>query len=421
MTLLTHLHQQLSELDTQALRRRRYTGETPCSPHQTVRRPSLRGEPTPLSATPLAFCSNDYLGLASHPALCAALAEGANRYGAGSGGSHLVGGHSTPHSLLEERLSDWYAPYIPDAQTLFFSTGYMANIGALTALGGRDAVLFTDKLNHASLIDGARLADATVERYPHGNMSNLAERLSRTTASLKFIVTDSVFSMDGDLAPMHALLTLAEQHDAWIVLDDAHGFGVLGQSGRGILEYTGLRSERFIYIGTFGKAAGLSGAFVTAHCTIIDWLMQRARTYLFTTATPPAIAHALLTSLDLLEGEEGQQRRACLQQHIAWLQHALPEGLAGIPGCGLTLGKSSTAIQPVMVGENTTALALAAHLDQAGLRVPAIRPPTVPVGTARLRISLSSAHTQADLERLLDALLTYVPRALASQSNEITA
>lgn len=412
MSLLAHLDRQLAQLDAQALRRRRHVATTACTPHQTLTAPGA-----PAASTPLAFCSNDYLGLAAHPALSAALAEGAARYGAGSGGSHLIGGHSAAHAALEERLADWYAPYIPDVATLFFSTGYMANLGALTALGSSDAVLFTDKLNHASLIDGARLADAQVERYPHADMGNLAMRLTRSTATLKFIVTDSVFSMDGDIAPMRALLALAEQHDAWLVVDDAHGFGVLGRHGRGIPEHAGLRSERLIYIGTFGKGAGLSGAFVAAHRTIVEWLLQRARTYIFTTATPPAVAHALLASLDLLEGPEGDARRTTLQTHIAWLQQTLPSALASVPGCPMRLGESWTAVQPVIIGDNAPTLALSARLDAAGLRVPAIRPPTVPAGTARLRVSLSAAHTRADLERLVAALVEHAPYVSATAAS----
>ncbi|WP_428852158.1 8-amino-7-oxononanoate synthase [Imbroritus primus] len=409
MNLLVHLDQQLALLDALALRRRRHVATTACTPHQTLAAPGAE-----TVSTPLAFCSNDYLGLAAHPALAAALAEGAARYGAGSGGSHLIGGHSAAHAALEQRLAQWYAPYIPEVATLFFSTGYMANLGVLTALGSSDAVLFTDKLNHASLIDGARLADAQVERYPHGNMDNLAMRLARSTVALKFIVTDSVFSMDGDIAPMQELLALAQQHDAWLVVDDAHGFGVLGRHGRGIAEYADLHSERLIYIGTFGKGAGLSGAFVAAHRTIVEWLLQRARTYIFTTATPPAVAHALLASLDLLEGAEGDARRAALQGHVAWLQETLPAALASLPGCPLRLGASQTAIQPVIVGDNATTLALSARLDAAGLRVPAIRPPTVPAGTARLRVSLSAAHTRADLERLVAALVEHAPQVSAA-------
>lgn len=405
MTLLTRLEDQLATLNTQALRRYRHVAETACTPHQILRAPNAPHQ----THTPLAFCSNDYLGLAAHPALSEALAEGAARYGAGSGGSHLVGGHSIVHAVLEERLVQWYAPYIPDVATLFFSTGYMANIGVLTALGTSDALLLTDKLNHASLIDGARLADAQMERYPHGDMGNLERRLARSTAAIKLIVTDSVFSMDGDIAPMRELLALAEQYDAWLVIDDAHGFGVLGTHGRGILEHAALRSQRLIYIGTFGKAAGLSGAFVAAHRTIIEWLIQRARTYIFTTATPPAVAHALLTSLDLIEGTEGVERRATLRTHIEWLQTTLPASLAALPDCALRLGTSHTAVQPIIVGDNAATLALSAQLETAGLRIPAIRPPTVPVGTARLRVSLSAAHTRADLERLVAALTADAP------------
>lgn len=410
MNLIEQLEQNLAGLDAQALRRRRFVAESACAPHQTLVAPSAPD----IQRTPLAFCSNDYLGLAAHPALADALAEGAQRYGAGSGGSHLIGGHSRAHALLEVRLAAWYAPYIPDVGTLFYSTGYMANIGVLTSLGSSDAVIFADKLNHASLIDGGRLAEARVERYPHCDTANLAMRLERCDAPIKLIVTDSVFSMDGDIAPMHELLALAERHDAWLIVDDAHGFGTLGQHGRGIVEHADLHSERLIYIGTFGKGAGLSGAFVAAHRTIAEWLLQRSRTYIFTTATPPAVAHALLTSLELLESSEGDTRRTTLDAHIAHLQRALPAGLATLPDSPLRLGVSQTAVQPVIIGDNAAAMELAARLDEAGLRVPAIRPPTVPVGTARLRISLSAAHTTSDVERLIAALIQYAPRRAAA-------
>ncbi|OUM00235.1 8-amino-7-oxononanoate synthase [Variovorax sp. JS1663] len=405
--LLDRLQHEIEALDAQSLRRRRQIAETPCAPEQRL---TLAGAAAP--RTMLAFSSNDYLGLAAHPALAAALAEGAARYGAGSGGSHLILGHSRAHAQLEERLAGWMAPHIPEAQSLFFCTGYMANLAVLSALGGADAVIFSETLNHASLIDGTRLARASVRRYPHCDMRALDTQLGACDAPVKVIVSDAVFSMDGNIAPVAELLALAERHDAWLVLDDAHGFGVLGARGHGVLEATGLRSERLILIGTLGKAAGVSGAFVAAHRTVIDYLVQRARTYIFTTAAPPAIAHALLTSLDLIEGEEGARRRAQLRARIAQLRegvHALlpADGSAWMPD-------SPTAIQPLIVGDNARAMQLSAQLDGFGLRVGAIRPPTVPAGTARLRIALSASHGEADVARLVDAL----GRALAQPWKE---
>ncbi|VTU37216.1 8-amino-7-oxononanoate synthase [Variovorax sp. PBL-H6] len=395
--LLDRLQHEIAGLDAQTLRRRRLIAETPCAPAQRL---TLPGAAVP--RTLLAFGSNDYLGLAAHPALVAAMAEGAARYGAGSGGSHLILGHSRAHAQLEERLAGWMAPHIPEAQSLFFCTGYMANLAVLSALGGAEAVIFSETLNHASLIDGARLAKARVERYPHCDVQALDAQLARCDAAVKLIVSDAVFSMDGNIAPVAGLLALAERHDAWLVLDDAHGFGVLGARGRGVLEETDLRSERLILVGTLGKAAGVSGAFVAAHRTVIDYLVQRARPYIFTTAAPPAIAHALLASLDLIEGEEGARRRAQLHARIAQLRAGLQRVLP--LGGGARLAESTTAIQPLIVGENARAMQLSAQLDALGLRVGAIRPPTVPVGTARLRIALSASHGEDDVARLVDAL-----------------
>jgi 8-amino-7-oxononanoate synthase len=287
----------------------------------------------------------------------------------------------------------------------------MANLAVLTSLGTAGATLFCETLNHASLIDGARLARADVQRYPHGDLAALDAQLAAHTGGLKLIVTDSVFSMDGDIAPLAGLLALAERHDAWIIVDDAHGFGALGENGRGVLEHLGLRSERLIYIGTLGKAAGVAGAFVAAHATIIEHLVNTARPYIYTTAAPPAVAHALLTSLAIIAGEEGRQRRAQLGGLIATLR----DGLARLAAqAGWTLGESDTAIQPLIVGDNAAALALSAALEAEGIRVGAIRPPTVPAGTARLRITLSASHTAQDVQRLLDAIARAIPHREAA-------
>lgn len=391
--LIEHLNHRLRELEAQALRRQRRTAESPCTPHQGVSGRDM-----------LAFCSNDYLGLANHPTLIEALAEGARFYGAGSGASHLISGHSRAHALLEDELARWMAPSIPGARALSFCTGYMANLALLTALGDAGASIFADKLNHASLVDGALLAKAPLQRYPHGRLDLLASQLGRCTTPIKLIVSDAVFSMDGDLADLPALLALADLHDAWLVIDDAHGFGVLGKGGSGSLSHFGLRSERLIYMGTLGKAAGMAGAFVAAHPSVIDWLVQSARSYIYTTAAPPAIAHALCTSLRLIAGEEGEARRARLAQLIDMLRDRLVTLSQQNPQLGWRLTDSATAIQPLIVGDNASALALAAALDAQGLWVPAIRPPTVPAGTARLRITLSAAHTPQDVQTLVDGL-----------------
>jgi len=399
--LLDHLKRAAAEREAQSLTRRRRIAHTACSPHQSVGQ--IDATPTPL----LTFCSNDYLGLANHGSIAHALAEGAHRYGAGSGASHLVSGHSLAHAQLEHELARWLAPYIPQAQALYFCTGYMANLAVLTSLGTAGATLFCETLNHASLIDGARLARADVQRYPHGDTAALDALLAASTSELKLIVTDSVFSMDGDIAPLAALLEVAERHDAWIIVDDAHGFGVLGKNGHGVLELLGLRSERLVYIGTLGKAAGVAGAFVAAHETIIEHLVNTARPYIYTTAAPPAVAHALLTSLEIIAGEEGHSRRAHLAELIAQLRAGLGVLAAR---AGWTLGQSETAIQPLIIGDNAAALALSAALEADGIRVGAIRPPTVPAGTARLRITLSASHTAVDVERLLEAIARAMPQ-----------
>jgi 8-amino-7-oxononanoate synthase len=381
--LIAAVQARLDALDARSLTRRRRTAETPCAPRQVV-----DGRPM------LGFCSNDYLGLAAHPRVLEALREGAALYGAGSGASHLVSGHGRAHALLEEHLAAFEAPHLESARALYFCTGYMANLAVLTALGNdADATIFSEALNHASLIDGARLARAAVSVYPHGDVQALDAQLAASTASTKIVVTDSVFSMDGDLAPLPALLALCERHGAWLVVDDAHGFGVLGEHGRGALEHFNLRSPNLVYVGTLGKAAGVGGAFVAAHASVIELLVQRARPYIYTTAAPPALAHALLASVDIIEGDEGRARRARLANLIAQLDAQLRLERWRRP-------VSTTAIQPIVIGANDEALAVAANLHEEGLWVPAIRPPTVAPGTARLRVTLSAAHTDDDVALL---------------------
>ncbi|WP_310626229.1 8-amino-7-oxononanoate synthase [Limnohabitans sp.] len=387
--LFQTLSAKLADIDTQNLRRKRLTTETPCQPHLVVRAQPI-----------LAFNSNDYLGLAAHPQVVEAFKEGASLYGVGSGASHLISGHSQAHARLEEKLAAMLSPYLESARALYFCTGYMANLGILSALADSaqgDITVFSESLNHASLIDGIRLSRSAIALYPHCDTQALGEALTACTSNTKVVVTDSVFSMDGDIAPVRELLALCEQHDAWLVVDDAHGFGVLGETGCGILAQLQLRSHRLIYMGTLGKAAGVGGAFVAAHDTFIDWMVQRSRPYIYTTAAPPALAHALLTSLRIILSEEGQARRAHLQELIQQLATSpIPANWSRLP--------SSTAIQPIVIGSNADVLKASAALQAQGLWVTAIRAPTVPAGTARLRITLSAAHTTADVAQLIHAL-----------------
>jgi len=339
----------------------------------------------------LAFCSNDYLGLANHPEVVRALQEGAARYGVGSGASHLVSGHSAAHHALEEELAE----FVGTQRALLFSTGYMANLGVVSALASRGGTVFEDRLNHASLIDAARLARAKVVRYPHADAATLAQRMAAARQP-ELITTDAVFSMDGDVAPLAALTALAAKHGARLLADDAHGFGVLGRHGRGSFEAQGVElAAPAIYMGTLGKALGTFGAFVAGEAALIETLIQQARTYIYTTALPPAVAEATRAALRLVIKESW--RREHLQQLIARFR-------AGAARLGLQLAPSLTAIQPVMLGAAETALAASRVLRERGIWVPAIRPPTVPVGSARLRVSFSAAHTFDHVDRLLVAL-----------------
>lgn len=384
--LLGQLENQLAVLSEQQLRRQLREVQTPTAP-------SLIVDGQPLTA----FCSNDYLGLASDARIVEALREGALRYGVGSGASHLISGHSVAHAQLETRLAEMQASHLIEPRALFFSTGYMANLAVLTALAGKDADIFSEALNHASLIDGARLSRARVTIYTRDDLSALDRLLAASTASTKLVVTDSVFSMEGAIAPLPELLALCERHQAWLVVDDAHGFGVLGEEGAGVLQHFGLRSPQLVYIGTLGKAAGVSGAFVAAHATVIEWLVQRARTYIYTTATPPAIAHALLASLDIIRGAEGAMRRQKLQAHIRQLRHELHLKR-------WRLLPSDTPIQAILIGANQPALQAGEALRAKGLWVAAIRPPTVAKDTARLRVTLSAAHDSAQMTQLAAAM-----------------
>ncbi len=375
---------EISELAAAGLTRRRRLLESPCGRTATVDGKNV-----------LNFASNDYLGLAGNAEIAQAMADGALQWGAGSGASHLVSGHLAPHEALEKEI----AAFVGFPRALTFSTGYLANLAIVPTLAGRGAAIFSDKLNHASLIDAMQLAKANgaeVQRYPHGDVTALERLLATSTTATKLIVTDAVFSMDGDLAPLPLLYALAERYDAWLVIDDAHGFGVLGKNGRGSLSHFNLpATPRILLMGTLGKAAGVGGAFVGGSETAIEFLLQKARSYIFTTAAPPAIACALSKSLALIEN--GDARRANLFARIGQLR----DGLAGLPW---QLLPSATAIQPLIVGDNEAALALANALWERGFWVPAIRPPTVPKGTARLRISLSAAHNAGDIDHLITAL-----------------
>jgi 8-amino-7-oxononanoate synthase len=339
----------------------------------------------------LSFCSNDYLGLANHPEVVAAFRAGAERYGVGAGASHLVSGHSRAHHALEEELAD----FVGAERALLFSTGYMANLGVVSALTDRHDVIFEDRVNHASLIDAARLTRAKVNRYPHADAERLAEMLARNQQS-GLITTDAVFSMDGDMAPLAELTRLALKHGMRLLADDAHGIGVLGKNGRGSFEHLGVPlGPPVILMGTLGKALGVFGAFVAGEAALIETLIQRARTYIYTTALPPAVAEATRASLRLVRAEGW--RREHLRELVAKFR-------GGVQSLGFVLADSTTAIQPLILGDTEKALDASRRLREHGILIPAIRPPTVPEGSARLRITFSAAHTATQVDRLLEAL-----------------
>ncbi len=351
----------------------------------------------------LAFCSNDYLGLSQHPALKTAMQEAVERYGVGAGASPLVSGHSPAHEALEREL----AAFVGCEKALYFYAGYAANTGCVPALVERGDAIFSDALNHACLIDGARLSRAEIHVFPHNDMAALDRALAASTARRKLVLADAVFSMDGDIAPIPEMLSLCERHDAWLMVDDAHGFGVLGQGGRGTLSHLGVDPRRhrgrLVYMATLGKAAGVSGAFVAGAAPVVDWLLQRARTYMFATAAPAPIAEALRASLRVIEAEEWRRER------LRELHARLRDGLRALPW---SAPASETAIQPLIIGDNADALAVMQGLEQRGIWVPAIRPPTVPAGTARLRITLSAGQTVGQVDAL-NAALSATVRSLA--------
>lgn len=377
--MLPDLTEALQQRKLEGLYRTRPILKGPQAPHITIDGRNF-----------LAFCSNDYLGLANHPTLIAAAAEGAQRYGVGAGASHLISGHSWAHHALEIALAD----YVGLARALLFSTGYMANMAVVTALVGREDTIFADRLNHASLNDAALLSRARFVRYPHLDLAALEKQLKTTRTRRKLVITDAVFSMDGDQAPVAELLALCQRFDAWLLLDDAHGFGVLDAQGRGSL-YVPHKVARdvphLIYMATLGKAAGVSGAFVAAQAPVVETLIQHGRTYGYTTAAAPLLAHTLLASLQLMRQDNWRRER--LAQLIARLRQKLQT----LPW---ELLPSVTPIQPLLAGTSQQAVRLDQALRERGIWVPAIRPPTVPQGMARLRISLSAAHTEEDVDQL---------------------
>ena len=349
----------------------------------------------------LQFCSNDYLGLANHPQLVSTMQNAAATYGVGGGASHLVCGHSSLHHQLEERLAD----ITGRDRALLFSTGYMANLGTVTALMGKGDHILEDRLNHASLLDAGLLSGARFQRFQHNDIDDLERRLKKLPVEgLRLIVVDAVFSMDGDIAPLPELVALAKRYNAYLMADDAHGFGVLGKTGAGSSELFGLDQDQLpVLMGTLGKGIGSFGAFVAGSEVLIESLIQFARPYIYTTAMPPAVAAASLASLDILQSESWRREH---------LQHLIKHFRDGAAGLALPMMDSETAIQPLLVGEESQAIAISKGLEAEGVLVSAIRPPTVAAGQSRLRITLSAAHSDADIDRLLDALNKVVPAAL---------
>lgn len=335
------------------------------------------------------FSSNDYLGLANHPDIITAFKKASDQYGVGTGSAHLISGHTKAHQQLEEALAE----FTGRERALLFSTGYMANIGVLNALGERGDVIYADRLNHASLLDGALLSKAKTKRYQHNDMDSLARQMKQQTTGSALIVSDGIFSMDGDSAKVHCLVDTAKRHHAWLMIDDAHGFGTLGATGAGLLQQQQLKqSDVPILMATLGKAVGTAGAFIAGSDTLIEYLIQTARSHIFTTAMPAAIAAATVTSLTIIQNETW--RREKLQQLILRFKQGMAQQ-------GIALMPSDTAIQPLFVGSSEKAVAVSQKLLEKGLLVSAIRPPTVAVNSARLRVTLSASHTEDMVDELL--------------------
>jgi 8-amino-7-oxononanoate synthase len=337
------------------------------------------------------FCSNDYLGLANHPDVVGAFKAGADRYGVGSGSAHLVCGHSAAHHALEEEL----AAFTGRDRALLFSTGYMANVGVISALLGRSDAVFEDRLNHASLLDGGLMSGARFKRYAHADVADLETKLENAAGN-KLIVTDGVFSMDGDFAPMDELAVAAKNHNAWLMVDDAHGLGVIGEHGGGIIEYSGLSQDEVpVLMGTLGKGFGTFGAFVAGSEALIETLIQKARTYIYTTAMPAAVAEATRASLKIAIAENWRRDK---------VKNLSERFSLGARQLGLQVMPSSSAIQPILIGDSHSAVDISNALLEAGFLVSAIRPPTVAQGSARLRVTFSALHQEQHVDRLLDAL-----------------
>jgi 8-amino-7-oxononanoate synthase len=342
----------------------------------------------------LTFCSNDYLGLANHPDVIKAFKQAADKYGVGSGSAHLINGHSIEHQKLEEELAE----FTGRERVLLFSTGYMANMGVVNALMERGDAIFADRLNHASLIDASILSPAKLQRYAHNDMNALNKRFANTTSNNCLILSDGVFSMDGDCALVNELAIIAKENNAWLMLDDAHGFGVLGKKGAGLLEQQNLSQQQVpILMATLGKALGTAGAFIAGSDDLIDYLIQTARTYIYTTAMPPAIAAATRASLKLVQQEFWRREK---------LDSLILQFKQGAEELGLALMPSNTPIQPILMGSSKQALTISDELKQQGLLVTAIRPPTVEKGTARLRVTFSASHSKDDIKLLLEKLAT---------------
>lgn len=338
------------------------------------------------------FCSNDYLGLANHRDIALAFKAGVDRFGVGSGASHLVCGHNIAHAELEEKL----ATFVNRQRALFFSTGYMANAALVNVFLNRKSEIFADKLIHASMIDAANMSNARLSRYKHCDAGSLANALSKSGAENKLVVTDSVFSMDGDIAPLPEIAELCKSSDAWLGVDDAHGFGVLGKHGAGVTEHYGMSEKQIpLLMATLGKALGCFGAFIAGSSDVIELLLQQGRSYVYTTAPPPALAVAATRALEILQSETWRR------EHLNLLINRFKNGANNL---GLSLMPSDTPIQPLVAGTSEQALELSRNLYEQGILVTAIRPPTVPKNTARLRITLTAAHTEAQVDRLLDAL-----------------
>jgi 8-amino-7-oxononanoate synthase len=341
--------------------------------------------------TVLNFCSNDYLGLANHPAVVSAFKSAVDQYGVGSGSAHLICGHSATHHALEQELAE----FTGRDRALLFSTGYMANLGVMSALLARKDAVFEDKLNHASLLDGGLMSGASFKRYRHGDIEHLNSHLKKASGQ-KLIVSDGVFSMDGDFAPLPALSIAAKDHNAWLMVDDAHGLGVLGAQGGGLLDYYNLNQDDVpILMGTLGKGFGTFGAFVAGSETLIETLIQKSRTYIYTTALPAAVAEATRASLKLVIAESWRRDK---------LKQLAERFSVGARQLGLQLMNSTSPIQPIVIGENQQVINISQALLDAGFLVSAIRPPTVPQGSARLRVTFSALHEEAHVDSLLDVL-----------------